>query len=151
MDTEKILNNIDEIIKDIGEKNSKRFSFDQLKRIIKRLSEFSGNCKECENYLIKLDEHIEKLKAKHGSLDKSDLKEHSYIQQSIISHLMKAHKLITEGYYLGTFLPMGMSLGLVFGLLLSKNIGLGIPIGLCLGVAIGTSLDADAKKKGLTI
>ena len=48
-------------------------------------------------------------------------------------------------------MSIGVSLGVVFGLVLFDNIGLGMPIGIGMGVAIGAGLDADAKKKGLTI
>ncbi|KAB8134770.1 glycine zipper family protein [Gracilibacillus oryzae] len=48
-------------------------------------------------------------------------------------------------------MAIGTSLGVVFGLSIFDNIALGIPIGIGVGIAIGSSLDQDAKKKGLVI
>ncbi|HSQ87815.1 hypothetical protein [Romboutsia sp.] len=148
---EKLINNLEELKQEIGDKNTKLFNLILLERIIKRLISFNYNCKECKKYTIDLNNHINKLKEKHGQFNKRDFKEHKSKINGIISHLQKEHKLVTEGYYVGIYMSMGISLGLVFGLLLFDNIALGLPIGLSIGVAIGSSKDADAKKKGLII
>ncbi|WP_342431675.1 hypothetical protein [Neobacillus sp. FSL H8-0543] len=137
--------------KDIGDKNSKLLNVNQLIRVIKRLESFSGECKECEKYLIELNRHIENFKKRHGQHMKLDFKEHQKKVNEIISHFQKEHKLISDGYYLSIYISIGTSLGLVYGLLFSDNLSLGLSFGLGIGVAIGASLDADAKKKGLMI
>ncbi|WP_234028562.1 hypothetical protein [Lentibacillus sp. Marseille-P4043] len=70
-----------------------------------------------------------------------------------MSNLQKKHKLVEEGYYLGIFMSLGLSLGVVFGLTVLDIGLLGLPIGvgMCIGLAIGSGMDADAKKRGKTI
>lgn len=64
--------------------------------------------------------------------------------------LQKKHNLVSEGYFIAIFLPLGVAIGLPFGVVF-KNIALGLPIGLGIGLAIGASLDQKAKKEGRII
>lgn len=135
----------------VGEKTSKQMNLELFKRMIVRLESFSNDCEQCQKYLMELTIHFEELKNKHVPLEKSYLKDLYLKKNELISHLQKQHKLITEGYYLSVYMSLGMSLGVVYGLLLSENLAMGLSLGLSLGVAIGAGLDANAKKKGLTI
>lgn len=60
--------------------------------------------------------------------------------------IMKQYGLVTNGYYIAIWMPMGIAIGLSFGVAL-KNIALGIPIGIGIGVAIGSGLNAKAVKE----
>lgn len=148
---DRLIQDLEELSGEIGDKNSKRLNISQLIRIIKRLESFSEDCEECRDKLLVLSRIVEELKNKHGYLEKQELKKHQQRVNNIISHLQKEHKLVTEGTYLAIYMSIGMSLGLVFGLLLLDNFAMGLPFGVIFGVAIGVTLDENAKKKGLTI
>jgi F0F1-type ATP synthase assembly protein I len=148
---DRLIQDLEELSSEIGDKNSKRLYLSQLIRIIKRLESFSGDCEECKDYLLELSRLVEELKNKQCHLEKQELKEHQQKVNKVISHLQKEHKLVTEGTYLAIYMSIGMSLGLVFGLLLLDNLAMGLPFGMIFGVAIGVTLDENAKKKGLTI
>lgn len=148
---DRLIQDLEQLSGEIGDKNSKRLNISQLIRIIKRLESFSEDCEGCRDNLLELSRLVEELKNKHGHLEKQELKEHQQKVNNIISHLQKTHKLVTEGTYLAIYMSIGMSLGLVFGLLLLDNIAMGFPLGMIFGVAFGVTLDENAKKKGLTI
>lgn len=150
-ESEKLLKDFEELKAAMDVKTAKSFNMELLERIIKRVDSFAPECQECSKALKELEEHINRLKGKQGSYDKNDFKENSIKMNNIISHLQKQHKLITEGSYLGIYMCFGISIGLLFGLALFHNLALGMPIGMCLGMALGSALDADAKKKGMTI
>jgi hypothetical protein len=65
---------------------------------------------------------------------------------NIIAHFQKQHKMVTEGYYMGTGMIFGVSIGIAIGAAMD-SIGSGIPIGISVGIAIGATLEAKAKKE----
>lgn len=62
-------------------------------------------------------------------------------------HIQKQYNLVSKGYYVAIYMPLGVAIGLPFGLIF-KNIALGLPIGIGIGLAIGGALDQKAKKEG---
>ncbi|WP_228275675.1 hypothetical protein [Gracilibacillus oryzae] len=121
---------------------------DKTKNIIDKLEQFQTECEECKRFLEDIENQLKIMQ-----IDPTDEEVRDF-QQTISnakSHLMKRHKCVPSGYYMGTFMAIGTSLGVVFGLSIFDNIALGIPIGIGVGIAIGSSLDQDAKKKGLVI
>ncbi|OEF97168.1 hypothetical protein [Desulfuribacillus alkaliarsenatis] len=148
---ERILTDLDEIKKRVGEKQAKALDIEQLERVIKRLASFADVCKECETHLGDLKLEIEQLTQRQEQFEKLMFKELLHKKNGAIAHLQKEHKLVTENYYMSIYMSIGMSFGLIFGMLLLDNLALGLPIGLSIGLAIGVGMDADAKKKGLTI
>ncbi|WP_407270348.1 hypothetical protein [Radiobacillus sp. PE A8.2] len=149
--TEGLLAMLKQYEKYVNDQTAKKLGLDQCERIITRLDHFSVECHHCQQYLNELESHIKQLKD-NTAPNKADVKVHTQKIAGIIAHLQKQHKIVTEGYYLGIYMSLGTSLGLVFGLLLfPDNFALGLPIGIGTGVAIGAGLDADAKKKGLTL
>lgn len=64
--------------------------------------------------------------------------------------VQKQYNLVSKGYYVAIYLPLGVAIGLPFGLMF-KNLALGLPIGLGIGLAIGNALDQKAKKEGRVI
>lgn len=149
--SEKLLKDMEELKTSLGPQTSKKLDLDLFERIIKRLESFSTECEECKRMLSNLEEYINRLKSRKEQLDKKDFRENGINLNTMISHLQSKHKLVREGQYLSIYMSLGLSIGLVFGLTIFNNIALGMPIGVCLGIAIGTSMDADAKKKGMTI
>jgi hypothetical protein len=148
---DKLLNELGKLKEGLGEKQVKQLNLNLLERAINRMVSYSKDCKECEKFLTGLNDHIKNLKKKNGQFAKEDIKEHRRQLDLMISHLQKDHKLVTQGYYISTYMLMGSGVGLIFGLISFNNPGIGLPIGLCLGLAIGAALDAAAKKKGQTI
>jgi hypothetical protein len=148
---DRLIQDLEELSNEIGDINSKRLNISQLIRVTKRLESFSGECEECEEQLSEIGIRINVLKNKQGQLEKFELKVHQQKVNAILSHLQKKHKLVAEGTYLSIYMSIGMSLGLVFGMLIYDNLSMGLSLGMGIGVAIGAGLDANAKKKGLTI
>jgi hypothetical protein len=146
-----LIQNLENLTVEIGDKNSRRLNISQLIRVIKRLDSFSEDCEECMKNLLEISTLVKELMDQHGQLEKQELKEHHSKVNNSISHLQKKHKLVAEGTYLSIYMSIGMSLGLVFGMLIYDNLSMGLSLGMGIGVAIGAGLDANAKKKGLTI
>ena len=142
---------LEQLKNELSEKNAKRLNIHLFERLIKRLESFSENCTECKDYIEAVNVHIEDLINKQNQIETQDIKAHRQMVSRIISHLQKEHKLVTEGYYAGAYMSMGISFGLIFGLVIFDNMTLWLSVGLCLGLAIGSGKDADAKKKGLII
>ncbi|KUO63091.1 MAG: hypothetical protein APF84_11225 [Gracilibacter sp. BRH_c7a] len=149
--------NLHEILKDItllkqklDNKEVKKLKLDLVERIINRMGILTKECDECTEALNDLTIIITRIKDKHNELDKQDYKDYQSLLTQLTTHLEKKHKLIREGHYTNLYMSLGIALGLPFGAALD-NIAIGIPIGLSIGLAIGSSLDADAKKKGLII
>ena len=147
---ERLIQKLSELREESGDKH-KKLNLRLMERVILRLYFFSKDCKECEKHLFELNKHINKLKKKQGKFVKMDIKAHRRQLNTIISHLHKEHKLVREGYYTGIYMGLGSSFGLLFDLLKASNMGLGISTGIAIGLLIGTGLDANIKKKDLTI
>ena len=148
-----LLNDLEELKKHFGEKESKRLELDLLKRVVQRSAANAEQCDSCRDNLQWLQSHIQDLLAQSRQENPATInkKEHHRKIQLITSHLKDEHKLITEGYYASIYMSLGMSLGLLFGLTVMDNLALGLPLGMVIGMAIGAGLDANAKKKGNVI
>jgi hypothetical protein len=146
-DRESIIGEIREIKSQLKGKQVRKLQIDRLERIVGKLEQYAQDCEECGRLLgIIGKEAIPKLR----SPDEGKQKEYRRYLNSTLTHLLRGHNLVTEGYYTSTYLVLGIALGLLFGLALG-NSALGIPIGLAIGVAIGSGLDAVARKKGNAI
>jgi hypothetical protein len=130
---------------------TKKLQLDLLSRIIIRLGSFHIECDVCQKTLIELKEQLNLIKVNQGQLSKTEMKEYFRKINNTVAHLQKQHKLVSEGYYMGICMALGVSFGLLFGTVLYSVSAIGVSIGMCFGLAIGNGLDADAKKKGKTI
>ena len=76
----------------------------------------------------------------------------SYLKQikSLVKHLQKEHKLVTEGQYMAMLSGIGPVLGIAIGAALG-NPSIGVAIGVAIGLAIGRYMDNKAKKEGRVI
>ncbi|KAB3532820.1 hypothetical protein [Alkaliphilus serpentinus] len=88
---------------------------------------FSGDCKECKEFIDYLEGFLNTLK--QHNMDENIYKDYHKRFKIIIVHLNKKHNLVSEGFYAGLYMSIGMSVGLL----------------------IGSAKDATLKKKGLTI
>ncbi|KPU44464.1 hypothetical protein OXPF_19580 [Oxobacter pfennigii] len=148
---DKFLHDFTVLKKQLGDKEVKKFNLEFLKRAAVRMNSFSNTCETCEKHMEELAIFVEYLSTKSDFLEKQDQKEYQRRVNDIVTHLTKAHKLVTEGHYLSIGIALGLCFGLVFGQTLFDNLSLGMPIGMCIGLAMGSGMDADAKKKGLVI
>lgn len=146
-----ILGKIDEIKKGMEQKLALKLNLSLLERLAIRTASFSNDCGECRSYLEEIGAWVSKIMDSSGQLEKQELKDYQLTLNNITAHMEKVHKLVPENHYMPLYMSMGISLGMVFGLTLMHNIGVGMCFGLAIGVAIGSGMDADAKKKGLTI
>jgi len=154
MNTQKILEELDTLEKNISEKRIKKMNLPLARKVIKRLDEFSKKCHTCEGILTDLSILIEKIS--QGSDQGVDKELNALINDST-THLQEVHNLVPENHYTNIYMSYGVALGLVFGggfsQLINQTalIGIGLPIGISIGLAIGSKKDKEAKKEGLQI
>lgn len=146
----KLVKSIGELKDRVGTQTAAKLQFDKCERIVEKLKTFESTCKICETFLLDLEEQISHL-VSMDIYEKETVKEFTKLLGIITSHLQKEHHIVSSGYYLGIYMTMGTSIGMLFGLTIFDNIGVGMALGTAFGVMIGISLDADAKKKGLTL
>jgi len=133
----------------LGKKDAKKYKLDLLLRVANKVDSFSSQCGECQMS----QQDITTLTQGLGYLaqwSKERRKSHFKTIDTIIKHLRKQHKLITEGHYIGIGLAIGIGIGAVLGAALG-NPGIGPAIGTAIGLAIGSYLDKKAKKEGRVI
>ncbi|HEX3030565.1 MAG TPA: hypothetical protein VHT34_14985 [Clostridia bacterium] len=153
MDTLELLEEISKLQEKIRCQKRKTYDFGLAERIVKRLDSFK-DCKECEGFLNDLSIEIHNLK--EDPLTKTSPK-YALLQKNITNHLLKEHKLLTDGYYTGIYMCFGLAIGLSLGTAIASAIhqmaymSMGLPIGIGIGLAIGARVDAKAKKDGLVI
>lgn len=155
---ENIVKNTNYLKENLDEKKIKNLNLDLLEKIAKRLYSLSDKCKECNDYLLILEENVRLLKEREN-LPKDIYKSNNKIISDITTHLQNQHNIIQEGYYtvmcIGLGISFGAGLGLVFGLIIFDELALGLPIGsglgISLGVAIGANMDKKAKEEGRVI
>ena len=150
-----------EIVKEInrhkdklGKGDYKKYKLDLLLRMANRVADFSADCIECQ----KIQGEITKLAEASGHLvqaSREDRRSYIKVINSILKHLQKYHKLITDGENLAIWIAIGTAIGVGMGITFSvgsDNIGMGLPIGagsgIAIGSAIGSYMDAKAKREG---
>ncbi|WP_338471629.1 hypothetical protein R4Z10_02325 [Niallia sp. XMNu-256] len=136
----------------VDEKVAAKLELDKCNRIIRRLSSFSSDCVVCNQHFLDLGEQIIELTDQSKARETHNYKQHRRLLGFISSHLMKQHKLVTNGFYLSVYTSIGLGLGVGLGqALLNNNTAIGISLGIGIGLAIGARLDVKAKKKGLIL
>ena len=149
---ERILTKISEKKTYMDKKQINYYRLDLVERITKRLATFQDECRECADFIDKLEHYADTIGT---NTDKQTKREYDKYLNTIISHLASKHKLVEDNYYMSIYMPIGMMFGMAFGAVGiigdSSNMGIGISVGLCIGVALGVSQDAKAKKDGRVI
>ena len=134
----------------LSKKEIKKYKLDLLLRVASRVADFSPTCGECQL----LQQDITRLVQDLGNLvqipDKEQRKSYFNMIKSIIKHLQKQHKLVTEGQYMGIGVVIGVGIGAALGAALDSP-GAGTGIGTVIGILIGNYLDKKAKKEGRVI
>ena len=135
----------------LSKKDAKRYKLDLLLRIAKRIDDFSSYCGECQSFKGEIMGLIREL----GTLvqltdNKEGRKSYNKAINTIVKHLQKTHKLVSEGYNKGIWMAIGTGIGAALGAALD-NPGIGMPVGIGIGLAIGSYLDKKAKQEGKVI
>ncbi|MFC2038834.1 hypothetical protein ACFLUG_03585 [Chloroflexota bacterium] len=138
---------IDLLKETLSEKNYKKYRLDMLLCVAERVEEFSPECGLCQLFQEDINALVQDINNVIQLDDTNRRKAHLKMLNSIIKHLQKEHKLITEGYYMGVWMALGSGIGVALGAVMDQAGG-GIPIGIGIGVSIGAGLDAKAKKEG---
>ncbi|MFC2006391.1 hypothetical protein ACFLVG_05530 [Chloroflexota bacterium] len=134
----------------LNENNYKKYKLNLLLCVAERVAQLSPECGQCQIF----QQDISTLTQDVGNIiqvtHKDKRKAHLKTINSIIGHLRKQHKLVTEGFYAGIGMVFGSAIGVALGAA-TDTIGGGIPIGVGVGMALGAALDAKAKKEGRVI
>ena len=147
---EGVAKRISELNNTLGEKVYRKYKLDLLLCMAQRVAEFSSECTQCQAF----QQDITTLARDAGKVaqvsDRKSRKAYFKTINSIIDHLQRQHKLVTEGYYMLIGMALGSGIGVALGAAMD-NIGSGMPVGVGVGIAIGVALDAKAKKEGRVI
>ncbi|MFC2032495.1 hypothetical protein ACFLUS_03925 [Chloroflexota bacterium] len=145
-----IAKQINQLKETLSEKDYQKYKLSLLSCVAGRVTEFSPECGQCQIFQQDISTLTQDVGNIIQSADKDKKKAHLKTITSIIGHLRKQHKLVTEGYYMGIGIAFGSAMGVVLGVA-SDYIGTGIPIGVGIGLVLGAALDAKAKKEGRVI
>src|SRR5690242_10983714 len=100
----------------LNTKQKKELKLDLLERLINIVFLYSEECEVCKHFLGKIENMIKIL---GNILDKEDnigFKEYHLSLKTILSHLQKKHKLVTEGYYMSLYMSIGIAIGASLGI-----------------------------------
>ena len=129
----------------LSEQLKKTYGFSYLQNAIQkvpaRISDESG----LKDFQLDTERLISAFPSSDFS-DKSSRKEFSKLLSAYKLMLLKKYKMVSKGYYLTIWMPLGIAIGMPWGLLF-KNIALGLPLGIGIGLAIGGGLDRKAEKE----
>lgn len=138
----------------LGQKEAKRYKLDLLKRVAKRVDDFSHTCGECQTFQSEITRLVQEMSLLTQMPNKEGVKSHTKAINNIVSHLKKVHKLVEKGHYMGMGIGIGWLIGAAIGGALGAafdNPGIGTAIGIALGIAVGYYLDKKAKEEGRVI
>lgn len=133
----------------LGKKESKKYKLDLLLRIAGRVDSFLSHCGQCQIFQQDITQLIQDL-GYLAQWSKEKRKSYFKTMNSIIKHLQKQHKLVSEGHYIGIGMAIGVGIGTAIGAVLG-NPGAGTGIGTAIGLAVGGYLEKKAKKEGRVI
>lgn len=134
---------------DAGQGVSRKLDLEKEERLLNRMADLEP-CDECESGLMELGEEYKRLRARLPELEKSDVRSHRKVLNKLLNHVHKVHKVVPQNYYIGVFMPLGLTFGMLIGLGFLENMVYGFTLGISIGIAIGAGLDAKSKKDGLT-
>jgi len=138
----------------LGAKEAKQYKLDLLRRVAKRVDEFSDICAECQALKQEIANLMQEMSLLIQMPGKEGLKNHTKAVNNMVDHLKKVHKLVDKGHYMGMGIGIGLAIGAGIGGALGAamdNPGIGTAVGVALGVAGGTYLDKKARQEGRVI
>src|SRR6056297_3661670 len=154
MKLQEILEQLENIERNMGEKKSKKMNLPVVKKIVKRLDAFITTCDTCKVLRSDFITVIGKMSKESNPKYNKKFKE---LTNDATKHLEEVHNLVPEDHYTNIYMSYGVALGLVFGGAFSQMINqtaliaIGLTIGISIGLSIGAKKDEEAKKEGLQI
>jgi len=147
---DKIAGYVNQAKNSIRDRKDKKYRLNLLLGVAERVDEFHPVCGQCQLF----QQEITSLAHNLGNLiqlqNKERIKAHLQSINSMVKHLQKQHKLVTEGHYTGIWLAIGTAIGAALGPLSDEIVG-SLPIGIGIGMAIGAALDAKTRKEDRVI
>lgn len=131
----------------LGKDGTREYRLDRLERLAGRIARFDS-CSDCRQLRLEVEQLVATLQ--QGKPDKQQKRDYLGRLDHMVSHLHKAHNLVTEGQNLAAWLCIGTLIGVVMGSITGNPV-IGISVGISLGVATGTLLDAQARRQGRVI
>jgi hypothetical protein len=143
---EGITKQIDLLKETLDRHNYRKYKIDILQCLVNRVEQFSSGCGQCQIFEEDMTKLVQDVSYLSQMPSKEVSKQYFKSMNSIIGHLQRQHKLVTEGYYVGIGMAIGAGIGVAIGTAMG-NVGSGIPIGVGIGMALGVALDTKAKKE----
>jgi len=147
---EEITKKLDPYKDSLSKKEQKKYQFDLLTRVARRVVEFYDQCGECQLFQQEITAYVNELGNMIHLADNVRRKQYRRRLKQIVRHLQGQHKLVPKGHYVGIWISIGTAIGVAIGAGMG-NVGAGMPIGIGIGVAIGMMLDAKAKREDRVI
>jgi hypothetical protein len=138
----------------LGQKEAKKYKLDLLRRVAKRVDDFSNTCAECQTHQQEITRLVRELSLLTQMPSKQGLKSHTKAVSIPLEHLKKVHKLVEKGHYVGIGVGIGWLVGAAIGGALGaafENPGVGTGVGIILGIGVGMYLDRKAEREGRVI
>ncbi|MCL2707291.1 MAG: hypothetical protein FWE97_03925 [Dehalococcoidia bacterium] len=130
--------------------DARDFFLERFAKIARRVDQFSVDCPQCREYQARMSSILQELSIDVSQITKEKKRNYLGNMNTMLSHLKKAHGLISDGQNTGIWLVLGIGIGAALGATFS-NPAIGISAGLGLGLALGVCLDAQARKAGKVI
>jgi len=129
-----IAKQIDLIGEALNRRNYRKHKIETLRCLAHRIDQFSPECGQCQMFKQDISTMVQDVSSISRITTKESKKRYFGSIKSIIGHLQREHKLVTEGYYTGLGIAIGSGLGVAIGTAMD-NVGSGIPIGVGVGLA----------------
>lgn len=146
------ISQIEEITKDIKQRDIRFYRVEEFKRNIERVGEFSKSCPYCEKEKINIAAIVEKLDEAIDVPGKTR-REYDRIISRLSGHMQKNHGFFTPYYYAYLFSFFGMIAGILAGYLLMRifpaynweALSAGFVAGLITGYVWGSKKDSKIR------
>lgn len=115
----KQIEQLDEKLKDVKQRDLRFFRVEEFKRNIKRVNDFSESCSECKKEKLNINDIVQKIEEAIEVPGKSR-REYDRIMGRISAHMQKEHGFYPPFYFSYLFSFFGMVAGILTGYLLMK-------------------------------
>ena len=151
--SENILQQIDNNLKAIKEKDLRFYRIDEFKRNISRVDTFSETCSACKNEMVNISEIVNNIE-EAVNVPGNKRREYDRLISRLSKHIQKEHGFYPPYYFTYFYSFWGILSGLFFGYLLFKItadnnyvwVSLGFFIGIITGYVWGHLKDKKLRK-----
>lgn len=143
---ETIIAEINRIRSTLQPENIKKYKVNSLNEIVHKLDKHADECEECSKLINSFRADVlNHLK----SIDNKQSKYESNVKK-ILSHLRVKHYVVTGGFFISIYVPVGIGVGFLIGSFLN-NLVVGFAIGIAGGLIAGAIIEFVARKNGFLI